>query len=527
MSRVNVRVRFAPSPTGFPHVGNIRTALFNWLFARHCGGRFIVRIEDTDQARIVEGALKSIVDSLRWLGLDWDEGPEVGGDHGPYFQSERRDLYRKHARQLLDGGRAYKCYCSPERLARMRSEMAERKESVRSYDRRCRDLSPQEQATFESEGVTPVIRFKAPLDGRTTFHDLIRGDITFDNSELDDLVLLKSDGYPTYHLANVVDDHFMEISHVMRADEWLSSTPRHVLLYDAFGWEPPLFAHLPMILGPDRSKLSKRHGATAVTDFQKQGYLPEAMFNFLALLGWSLDDKTEIFSREELIRHFSIERVSKTAAIFSHEKLRWMNGVYVRQMSPTPGDVTIGPPPAEAVLTGHGPAVVVTPSFADLLMEYLERDLPPEVERPLSRQYVQSIVPLIRERLATLGEAAEFCAFFFLDELTFDPKLLFGKKLTREAATGALEAAAQRLQDAAFDPAVLEDALRSLASELGLKTGDFFGLLRVATTGRTAAPPLFETMAVLGRTRCLKRLGAALSALRGGQTTPGETQLPQ
>jgi len=501
MGRENVRVRFAPSPTGFPHVGNIRTALFNWLFARHSGGSFIVRIEDTDRARIVEGALESVLGSLRWLGLEWDEGPEVGGDHGPYLQSERRELYRRHAKELLDGGHAYKCYCSPERLARMRAEMAERKESMRSYDRRCRDLGPQEQEKFESEGITPVIRFKVPLEGQTTFHDLIRGDITFENSELDDLVLLKSDGYPTYHLANVVDDHFMEISHVMRADEWLSSTPRHVLLYDAFGWEPPLFAHLPMILGPDKSKLSKRHGATAVTDFQTQGYLAEAMFNFLALLGWSLDDKTEVFSREELVRHFSIERISKTAAVFSHDKLTWMNGVYIRQMD--------------------------AGEFAQHLLRFLERDLPPEVERPLARDYVREIVPLVQERLATFGEAAEYCAFFFLDEIDFDPKLLLGKKLIREAATGALEAALQRLPDATFNAAALEEALRGLASELGLKTGDFFGLLRVATTGRTAAPPLFETLAVLGKTRCLARLEAALSALRGGHTAPGETHPAQ
>ena len=362
MSPTSIRVRFAPSPTGFPHVGNIRTALFNWLFARHSGGTFIVRIEDTDQSRIAEGALESILDSLRWLGLDWDEGPEKGGDHGPYFQSQRLDLYQGHARMLLDGGHAYKCYCSPERLARMRGEMAERKESARSYNRRCRDLGQQEQAGFEAQGITPVVRFKVPLDGQTTFHDLIRGDISFNNAELDDLVLLKSDGYPTYHLANIVDDHFMEISHVMRADEWLSSTPRHALLYDAFGWKPPLFAHLPMILGPDKSKLSKRHGATAVTEFQEQGYLPDAMVNFLALLGWSLDDKTEILSRDELVRHFSLERVGKTSAVFSHEKLKWMNGAYIREID--------------------------AGEMVEHLLRFLERDLPPEVKRPISRAYV-------------------------------------------------------------------------------------------------------------------------------------------
>jgi glutamyl-tRNA synthetase len=514
MSQAEVRVRFAPSPTGFPHVGNIRTALFNWLFARHNSGKFIVRVEDTDQARIVEGALKSILDSLRWLGLDWDEGPEKGGDYGPYFQSERRDLYQEHARQLLDSGRAYHCFCSPERLAGMREEMARRKESMRSYDRHCRDLSPQEQSAFESQGITPVVRFRVPLEGRITFHDLIHGDITFDNAELDDLVLLKSDGYPTYHLANIVDDHFMKISHVLRADEWLSSTPKHVLLYKAFGWEPPLFVHLPMILGPDKSKLSKRHGATDVMKFKEEGYLPEAMFNFLALLGWSLDDKTEIFSREELVTLFSIERISKSGAVFSHDKLRWMNGVYVREGSRTPRDVAIEPPTGEAVANGHAPTVPVSSSFEDMFIEYLERDLPPEVPRPLSGQYARAIIPLVRERLATLGEAAEYCAFFFVDELTCDAKLLLGKKLTPESAIGALEAALQQLQDIPFDAGPLEEKLRGLASELDLKAGDLFALLRVATTGRTATPPLFETMEVLGKTRCMRRIEAALSALR-------------
>jgi len=488
MSQAEVRVRFAPSPTGFPHVGNIRTALFNWLFARHNSGKFIVRVEDTDQARIVEGALESILGSLRWLGLDWDEGPEKGGDYGPYFQSERRGLYQEHARQLLDSGHAYYCYCSPERLAGMREEMARRKESMRSYDRQCRDLSPQEQSAFESNETRPVVRFRVPLEGRTTFHDLIHGDITFDNAELDDLVLLKSDGYPTYHLANIVDDHFMKISHVLRADEWLSSTPKHVLLYKAFGWEPPLFVHLPMILGPDRSKLSKRHGATAVTEFQEQGYLPEAMVNFLALLGWSLDDKTEVFSREELVALFSIERIGKTGAVFSHDKLKWMNGTYIREMS------------AEE-LTGH-------------LLRFLGRDLPAEAQRPVSPAYVEQIAPLARERLTTFGEAAELCSFFFVDELTYDAKLLLGKKLTPDAAIRALEAALQQLQDIPFDAGSLEEKLRGLASELELKAGDLFALLRVATTGRTATPPLFETMEVLGKTRCVQRIEAALSALR-------------
>ncbi|MFW0858635.1 MAG: glutamate--tRNA ligase [Dehalococcoidia bacterium] len=510
MTEPNVRVRFAPSPTGYPHVGNIRTALFNWLFARHYGGSFIVRIEDTDQARKVEDALESILDSLRWLGLDWDEGPEVGGDYGPYFQSERLDTYHSYARRLLDEGHAYLCYCPPERLDEMRVEQARRKEPPR-YDRRCRNLSRESRVESPESGgegdsrakrlqseaspersvsrlVTPVVRLKTPLDGQTRFHDLIRGEIVFENSTLDDFVLLKSDGYPTYHLANIVDDHLMAISHIMRADEWLSSTPRHVLLYQAFGWQPPLFAHLPMILGPDKSKLSKRHGATSVTELKDQGYLPEAVLNFLALLGWSLDDHTEILSREELVTNFSIERVSKTGAIFNHEKLRWMNGVYLRELRPE--------------------------AFLQRIMPLLESSLPQEVERPISEEYVRRIVPLIQERIATLNELGAYTDFFFLDALQYDPSLLVGKKMTPQSTLTALNAAREKLSALeSFDTDSMEGTLRPLAEEMGLKTGQLFGVLRVAVTGRTAAPPLFQTMVVLGKGKCLRRIEAAITLL--------------
>lgn len=487
MSEGNVRVRYAPSPTGYPHIGNVRTALFNWLFARHCGGSFIVRIEDTDVTRKVRGAVEAILESLRWLGIDWDEGPEVGGDYGPYYQSERRDLYQKCAQQLLEGGHAYRCYCSSERLAQMRAEMAERKESMRTYDRRCRNLTQEERDKLEAQDITPVVRFKTPLEGTTSFNDLIKGEVTFDNCTLDDFILLKSDGYPTYHLANIVDDHLMQISHVLRADEWLSSTPRHILLYQALRYEPPEFAHLPMILGPDRAKLSKRHGATSIIEYRDRGYLPEAMVNFLALLGWALDDKTEIFSKEELVQYFSIERISKTAAIFNKDKLDWMNGMYIRNMS--------------------------IAELTEQLLPFLERDLHTEVKRPISAEYVQQIAPLIQERLTTLGEAADLFDFFFVDELDHDVALLLEKGMTREKATTALQTSKERLESCSFDALSLEGVLRPLAAELGLKTGELFGLLRVAVTGRTAAPPLFQTMAVLGRERCLRRIEAALGKL--------------
>ncbi len=486
MAEVNppVRVRYAPSPTGSPHVGNIRTALFNWLFARHYGGDFIVRIEDTDVARRVEGVVEEILDSLRWLGLNWDEGPEVGGKYGPYFQSQRLGIYQPIAQQLVKEGYAYFCYCSPQRLEAMRAEQMRRKQSP-GYDRRCRDLTQKERTQFEAQGIVPVIRFKTPLEGQTKFHDLIRGEVVFENSTLDDFVLLKSDGYPTYHLANVIDDHLMQISHVLRADEWLSSTPRHILLYQALGYEPPQFAHLPMILGADRSKLSKRHAATSIKEYQERGYLPEAMVNFLALLGWSLDDKTELFSQSSLVKHFSLERLGKTGAIFNINKLDWMNGVYMRRLG------------AE--------------EFVQKAMPFLEKGLPPQVERPLPTDYVNQVLPLEQERAKTLSELPYLVEFFFVDELDYSADLLLAKGVDKEAAVRALNISLERLRRLeAFDATSLETLLRPLAEELGLKTGEFFGLLRVATTGRTAAPPLFQTMAVLGKERCLKRIEAAI-----------------
>ena len=483
----SVRTRFAPSPTGFPHVGNMRTALFAWLFARHEGGSFIVRIEDTDVTRKVKGAVEAILDGLRWLGLDWDEGPEVGGKYGPYFQSQRLGLYRKAAERLISQGNAYYCYCSPQRLEEMRAEQVRHKQPP-GYDRHCRELSAEERRQKEAEGVIPVVRFKTPLEGRTRFNDLIWGEVTFENSTIDDFVLLKSDGYPTYHLANIVDDHAMEISHVLRAEEWLSSTPRHLLLYQAMGFTPPRFAHLPMILGSDRAKLSKRHGAVSITDYHEQGYLPEAMVNFLALLGWSLDDKTELLSRQELIDNFSLERISRTAAVFNHDKLSWMNGVYIRKLG--------------------------LEDFTRRSLPFLDRGLPPEVKRPLSTGYVSQIMPLVQERARTLAEVTELAQFFFEDELEYDSNLLIGKNMSRESTIKALEAGQQKLkQIEVFDEESLEAVLRPLAEELGLKTGQLFGILRVAVTGRTAAPPLFQTMAVLGKEQCLSRIKSALDRL--------------
>lgn len=483
----SVRVRYAPSPTGAPHVGNIRTALFNWLFARHYGGSFIVRIEDTDVARKAEGTVETILNSLRWLGLDWDEGPEAGGKYAPYFQSQRLDLYREAAERLVSQGDAYYCYCSPQRLKEMRAEQVRLKQPP-GYDRRCRELSQQERSPKKAEGILPVVRFKTPLEGQTRFNDLIWGEVVFENNTIDDFVMLKSDGYPTYNFANVVDDHIMEITHVLRAEEFLSSTPRHTLLYDALGFELPHFAHLPMLLGSDRSKLSKRHGAVSIIEYYEQGYLPEAMVNFLALLGWSLDGKTEILSRQEMIDRFSLGRVSRTAAIFNQDKLNWMNGVYIRSLT--------------------------TDEFYEAVEPYLMMNRAAGQAVIFSEEYVKNILPLVQERAKTLVEVVELAQFFFVEELDYVPDLLIGKNMSQKSTTEALKAAQQRLEQLkVFDVESLEALLRPLAVELGLKTGQLFGALRTAVTGRTAAPPLFQTMAVLGKERCLKRIEAALENL--------------
>jgi glutamyl-tRNA synthetase len=488
---MSVRVRFAPSPTGEPHVGNIRTALFNWLFARHEGGAFIVRLEDTDRARYAEGAERAIFESLAWLGLDFDEGPDPAdtsrdiGDRGPYVQSRRLETYQRYAAELVEAGHAYRCYCTPERLEAVRKDLQRRKLPPK-YDRHCRDLPQAERQRLESEELPAVVRFRTPLSGSTAFHDLIRGDITFENDTLDDFVLLKSDGFPVYHLANIVDDRLMGITHVMRGDEWLSSTPRHVLLYQAFGWEPPAFAHLPMILGPDRAKLSKRHGDTSVLAFRDHGYLPEALFNFLGLLGWSLDDHTEIIDRETFVRHFALDRILANPAVFNRDKLEWMNGVYIRSLADD--------------------------ELAERIAPFLERG-----GRSVDRDLLRRIVPLIRERIKLLAESEDMAGFFFSEgDLHYEAKTLLGKRFAddRGAASKALEAVLQRIGDLQpWDHETLEGAIRPLAEELALKTGDMFGLIRVAVTGRTAAPPLFETMAALGWERTVTRLESAIRRL--------------
>ena len=489
-----IRVRFAPSPTGKPHVGNLRTALFNWLFARRYGGEFILRVEDTDRDRYVEGTIEAILDSLRWLGLDWDEGPEVGGQFGPYLQSQRLEIYQGVAQDLIDGGHAYRCYCSRERLDEVRREQQQTRSNP-GYDRRCRNLTAEEGKKYADQGVVPVVRFKMPPEGSTTVDDLIRGEVTWENELLDDFIILKSDGFPTYHMANVVDDHRMKISHVLRAEEWLPSTPRHLELYRALGYEPPLFAHLPMILGPDRAKLSKRHGASFILDYRDEGFLPEVMVNFMVLLGWSLDDKTDIMSRDVLVENFSLDRIGHAGAIFDKEKLLWMNGAYIRQLGQD--------------------------DLAERMMPFLERDLPAEIGA-VDMGYLRRIVPLAQERLKTLGDAAGLTSYFFEEDIDYDPGQLIQKGMDIATTLGGLRRAHEVLGVLEpFDSHSIEEALRSTCAELELSGRQFFGVLRVAATGRTAAPPLFETLDVLGRGRCLKRIESAVQRLESEGSTAG------
>jgi len=485
-----VRVRFAPSPTGEPHVGNIRTALFAWLFARGQGGTFLIRIEDTDRARFVEGAVESILDSLRWLGLDWDEGPDVGGPYGPYYQSDRKERgnYKVAVNRMLSSGHGYYCFCSPEHLKTVREQQRAASKPP-GYDRHCRGMSQDQLTEAMSENATPVVRFAMPESGQTVVSDLVRGEVAFENKLIDDFVMLKSDGFPTYHLANVVDDHAMKISHVLRAEEWLPSLPRHWAMYEALGFEKPLFAHVPIILAPDKSKLSKRHGATSISEFRKTGYLPQAIVNFLSLLGWSLDDKSEVFSLEELKEHFSIQRVAKSAAIFNVEKLDWMNGLYLRSLPPE--------------------------TLADALFEYWATSSPHGFDREPDRATLLKMVPLINERMKSLHDAAALIRFMFTEELNYETDSLIQKKMDAERTLSALEHALETLQNAEpFEAAGLEASLRALAEKLELKPGQLFGTLRAATTGQRISPPLFESMEVLGKRRTVWSVEDAVGRLK-------------
>jgi glutamyl-tRNA synthetase len=486
------RLRFAPSPTGLMHIGGYRTALFSWLYARHTGGSFILRIDDTDVARTVDGAVDYLIDGLHWLEMDFDEGPNVGGQFGPYYQTQRKALYQQYAHQLIVSGHAYRCYCTPARLEQMRKEQMAQKLPPR-YDRRCRYLTKEERAANDAAGLTWVVRFSMPIDGETVVHDELHGDIIFNNSDIDDTVILKTDGLPTYHLAHIVDDHLMGVTHLLRAEEWISSAPRHVQIWHALGWQQPLFFHVPDVLGKDKKKLSKRHGAPSWKELEHRGFLPEAVFNFLALLGWSYDDKTEFFSREELIRVFSLDRIGVSGGILDMEKLEWMNGVYIRNLS--------------------------LDEFTQRCIPYMERSeveggLPDSISRPLDFAYTSRVLSLEQERLRTLGESAHAVSFFYSDDLTYETSLLIQKGMDTERTKAALESAEKLLAGLGkWEQSVIETSLRELVAELGLKTLQLFQSIRVAVSGRTGTPPLPQTMGVLGRERTLQRIREAIERL--------------
>jgi glutamyl-tRNA synthetase len=489
-----VRVRFAPSPTGFLHIGGVRTALFNWLFAKHYGGQFILRIEDTDEARFVEGAQADISASLRWVGIDWDEGPDIGGPHGPYVQSQRKEqgIYEPYIAQLLESGHAYMSFTNEQDLAAMRAEAEVRGVKAFRFRGPERDWPLEQQRALAATGKPYTVRLKTPLDGETSFSDLIRGGdaITVQHDQLQDIVLIKNSGMPVYHFAHLVDDHLMEITHVMRAEEWTPSAPYHVMLYKFFGWQAPAFAHLPVILRADgKGKLSKRKDDVGANRFWERGYLPEAMFNYLALQGWSYDGSTEIMSRDEVIERFTIDRVLPSPARWNPDKLRDINGLYIRKLSVAQVAEAIAPFLAKAGLVSNPPG-------------------------PDELAYIAQVTPLVRERLEELGQAPELLAFFFEELSAPDPALLVPKKMDAAGTKAALEAAHTELEQLeSWSEGQLEEALRALSEQIGVKVGPLFGAIRVAITGRTVAPPLFETLAALGRERSLARIAAAVAVL--------------
>jgi len=479
MSEKKVRVRFAPSPTGFVHVGSLRTALYNFLFARHHQGVFILRIEDTDQARIAPGAVENLLSTLSWAGLNYDEGPVIEGPFGPYFQSRRREIYKQHVDQLLSKGHAYRCFCSSGRLEKLRAEQAEKKITPR-YDGKCRALPDQESEQLSRQEPF-VVRMKIPFDGETIVPDLIRGDVHFQNELLDDQVLLKSDGFPTYHLANVVDDHLMQISHVIRGEEWLLSTPKHVLLYQYFNWTLPQFAHLPLLLNPDRSKLSKRQGDVAVEDYISRGYLPHALLNFVALLGWNRGDDQEIFSLGELISSFSLERVNKSGAIFNLEKLNWMNGSYIRSLQED---------------------------------EYIQR-----VQHELGKAgYISGdsnknrmIALAIRNSLSAFSEVPGRAALFFTERITdYQPEAR--EWIRKESSKNIFRTLINELQPL---PAVkvegFKEVIKKVQGTTGIKGKDLWMPVRSAMTGMAEGPDLPLVIEILGKDKMIRFLEQALA----------------
>lgn len=482
---MTVRVRIAPSPTGFLHVGNARAALFNWLYARHMDGTFILRIDDTDQARSEQEYEDDVLAGLRWMGLDWDEGVEVGGPHGSYRQSDRLDRYREVAGQLLEANDAYYCFCTPTELDERRKD-AQAQGRPPGYDGRCRLLDPVEAGRRREHDEAAVIRLAVPRPGATTFEDVVRDEVTFDHTVVDDFVLVRSDGSPTYHLASTVDDVDYQITHVARGEDLLPSTPKHILITRAMGGSVPTYAHLPLLTGPDGRKLSKRHGDVSLKAYRQGGYLPDAMFNYMCLLGWSYEAETTVFTREQAMERFELGAVSKNAAVFDPEKLEWMNGVYIRELDPV--------------------------EFIDRALPFVDADLGRELSGA-EREQLAALGPLVQERVKLLTEVPEMVSFVYATALGYDEKS-WRKVMETDTTPAALDAALDRLSAVGeWETAVIEAELRAMLEALGLNARKGLQPIRVATTGSTVSPPLFETLEVLGREVTLNRLRAARAKL--------------
>ncbi len=478
------RVRFAPSPTGYLHVGGLRTALYNYLFAKHNDGKFVLRIEDTDRNRYVEGAVENLIESLKWCGLEYDEGPNIGGQFGPYMQSQRLDLYKKYAADLIANGKAYYCFCTPERLEKLREEQQRQKLPQAKYDKHCLHLSKEEIEENLSKGVPHVVRLDVEANKKIIFNDVVRGQVEFNSSNVDDQVLIKSDGYPTYHLANVVDDHLMKITHVIRGEEWLSSTPKHVLLYDFFDWEKPIFAHLPLLLNPDRSKLSKRQGDVAVEDYRIKGFLKEALINFVALLGWNAGDDKEFYYMNELIENFSLERVNKSGAVFDLEKLNWLNAEHLRKKPNT-----------------------------DILQMIKEEGKKLNIDcQNFSDDYLLKIISVMKERVSFVNEYFTKSFFFFEAPQTYEQAAIEKnwKSETPEQLNKLHNAFASLANPLKED---YENALAKVAEELNIGKGKLIHPLRLAVSGMSAGPGVFDILFILGKDETIKRIRAAIDKI--------------
>lgn len=478
------RVRFAPSPTGYLHVGGLRTALYNYLFAKQNNGTFVLRIEDTDRNRYVEGAVDNLINALKWAGLEYDEGPDKAGAYGPYMQSQRLDIYQKFAQQLISQGKAYYCFCTPERLEALREEQQKQKLPQAKYDKHCLHLSKEEIENNLSRGIQKVVRLNVEPDQKIQFDDVIREYVEFDSNNVDDQILIKSDGFPTYHLANVIDDHLMKITHVIRGEEWLSSTPKHVLLYDAFGWERPLFAHLPLLLNPDRSKLSKRQGDVAVEDYRDKGYLKEALINFVALLGWNAGDDQEFYFIDELIKKFSLERVNKAGAVFDLQKLNWLNAEHLRKKSDTE-------------LLGLLKAEIQKSRF-----KYLN----------YSDDYLLLIIHAMKERVSFVHEFIESCKYFYEAPTEYEQKSV-EKNWKDDTPANLKKLIAEFSKLDAPKKEDYEEALNKVADELKLGKGKLIHPLRLAVSGQSTGPGMYDLLFILGKDEVINRIKNAIKKL--------------